>query len=59
VPVGLYGGHTYSDIPSGIAYDTWTLGLRFHMGNEAGWLVDRHRQDAVRDSYMDVRSLGL
>lgn len=33
--------------------------LRFYMGNEAGWLVDHHRQDAVRDPYMDVRSIGL
>ena len=59
MPVSLYGGYTYSGIPSGIEYDTWTLGLRFYIGNEAGWLVDHHRQDAVRDPYMDVRSIGL
>jgi hypothetical protein len=45
VPVSVYGGYTYSQLPSGGGHlSTWLVGLKFYLnGNGATTLVDRQR----------------
>ena len=58
-PTALFGKYAYSDIPGSIELDTFTMGLRLYLGDDGAWLVEHHRNDAIRDLYMPVRTFGL